>query len=213
MSLRKEKAARLKVQVLDNTLKLVGRKSFEDLYVDDICDKVKISKVTLFKYFPQKEDILMYYLRIWCLRRSVELAQKPREGMAGIHFILDKISDEYEERPGFVLSLLGYLADAKRPLKPFPVKPEEKRLLYPDLEAVGTMEIFSLDQMLEKFVLEAIFRKEITKSSSTRDITNLISSILFGGILVAHLNQQNPLKHSYRKTVDLALKGLHGGAS
>lgn len=210
MSLRKEKAARLKVQVLDNTLKLVGKKSFDDLYVDDICDKVKISKVTLFKYFPQKEDILMYYLRIWCLSRSVELAQKPREGIGGIHYLFDKISDEYEERPGFVLSLLGYLADAKRPPKPFPVKPEEKRLLYPEIDAIGTMEIFSLDQMLEKFVLEAIFRKEITKSSSTRDITNLISSILFGGILVAHLNQQNPLKHFYRKAVDLALKGLHG---
>ncbi len=210
MSLRKEKAARLKVQVLDNTLKLVGKKSFEDLYVDDICDKVKISKVTLFKYFPQKEDILMYYLRIWCLARTVELSQKPREGMAGIHYLFDKIADEYEERPGFVLSLVGYLSDAKRPPKPFPVKPEEKRLLYPEVDSVATLEIYSVDQMLEKFVLEAIFRKEITKSTSTRDITNLISSMLFGGILVAHLNQQNPLKHFFRKTIDLALKGLNG---
>ncbi len=210
MSLRKEKAARLKVQVLDNTLKLVGKKSFEDLYVDDICDKVKISKVTLFKYFPQKEDILMYYLRIWCLARTVELSQKPREGMAGVHYLFDKIADEYEERPGFVLSLVGYLSDAKRPPKPFPVKPEEKRLLYPEVDSVATLEIYSVDQMLEKFVLEAIFRKEITKSTSTRDITNLISSMLFGGILVAHLNQQNPLKHFFRKTIDLALKGLNG---
>jgi AcrR family transcriptional regulator len=210
MSLRKEKAARLKVQVLDNTLKLVGKKSFEDLYVDDICDKVKISKVTLFKYFPQKEDILMYYLRIWCLARTVELSQKPREGLAGIHYLFDKIAEEYEERPGFVLSLVGYLSDAKRPPKPFPVKPEEKRLLYPEVDSVATLEIYSVDQMLEKFVLEAIFRKEITKSTSTRDITNLISSMLFGGILVAHLNQQNPLKHFFRKTIDLALKGLNG---
>ena len=81
MSLRKEKAARLKVQVLDQTLKLVGKKSFDDLYVDDICAKVKISKVTLFKYFPQKEDILTYYFRIWCLGRTVELIQKPKEGI------------------------------------------------------------------------------------------------------------------------------------
>ena len=59
MSLQKEKAARLKVQVLDHTLKLIEKKSFDDLYVDDLCAKVKISKVTLFKYFPQKEDILL----------------------------------------------------------------------------------------------------------------------------------------------------------
>ena len=59
MGLRKEKAARIKVQVLDQTLRLIGKKSFDDLYIEDLCAKVKISKVTLFKYFPQKEDILL----------------------------------------------------------------------------------------------------------------------------------------------------------
>ncbi len=93
MSLRKEKAARLKVQVLDHTLKLIGKKSFDDLYVDDLCAKVKISKVTLFKYFPQKEDILLYYFRIWCLTRSTELLVKPREGLQGIYFLFDKLSE------------------------------------------------------------------------------------------------------------------------
>ena len=208
MSLRKEKAARLKVQVLDNTLKLIGKKSFDDLYVDDICDKVKISKVTLFKYFPQKEDILLYYFRVWCLSRAVELIQKPKEGILGIYYLFDKLSDEYEERPGLMLSLIGYLSDLKRPPKPFVVKPEEKKLLFPEMENIGAIEILSLDNMLEKFVLEAIFRKEITKTISTRDITNLMSSIFLGGIVAAYLNQQSPVKIFFRRNLDLALRGL-----
>src|SRR5277367_2360065 len=93
MSLRKEKAARLKLSVLDQTVKLIGKKSFDDLYVDEICNKVKISKVTLFKYFPQKEDILSYYFRVWCLRRAVELHDKPKEGVQGILFLFDKLSE------------------------------------------------------------------------------------------------------------------------
>jgi AcrR family transcriptional regulator len=208
MSLRKEKAARLKVHVLDHTLKLVGKKSFEDLFVDDICAKVKISKVTLFKYFPQKEDILTYYFRIWCLSRSVELLQKPKEGLQAIYYLFDKLSEEFEERPGFMLSLIGYLADAKRPHKPFPVKPEEKKLLFPEIENISTVEIMSIDQMLEKFVLEGIFKKEITKSISTRDITSLIVSLFYGGMIIAHINQQSPLKPFFRKILDLAMKGL-----
>lgn len=208
MSLRKEKAARLKVQVLDNTLKLIGKKSFDDLYVDDICDKVKISKVTLFKYFPQKEDILLYYFRVWCLTRSVELAQKPREGVQAIYYLFDKFGEEFEERPGFMLSLIGYLADLNRAPKPFPVKPEEKKLFFPEVENISSIEILSLDQMLEKFVLEAIFRKEITKTVSTRDITNLITSILIGGVVTVHLNQQNAVKIFFRRNLDLVLKGL-----
>lgn len=208
MNLRKEKAARLKIQILENTLKLIGKKPFEDLYVDDLCAKVKISKVTFFKYFPQKEDVLLYYFRIWCLERSVDLKSKPREGLQGIYYLSDKLSEECENHPGLMLSLIGYLADLKRPPKPFTVRPEEKRLLFPDLEEVHTVEILSLDQMLEKFTLEAIFKKEITKASATRDITNLFLTIVLGSVVAGHINQISPLKFFFRKNIDLVMKGL-----
>ena len=208
MSLRKEKAARLKVQVFEHTVRLIGKKPFEDLYVDDICEKVKISKVTFFKYFPQKEDVLLYHFRIWCLTRCVELMQKPKEGIQGIYYLFDKASEECEERPGLMLSLIGYWSDLRRPPKPFPVKPEEKRLLFPNHENISAVDIFSLEQMLEKFTLEAIFRKEITKTTSIRDITNLLSTIFIGSIVTAHLNQLAPLKLFFRRNLDNVLKGL-----
>lgn len=208
MSLRKEKAARLKVQVLEHTLKLVGKKAFDDIYVEDICEKVKISKVTFFKYFPQKEDVLLYHFRIWCLSRSVDLKLKPKEGIQGVYFLLDKLSEECETHPGLMLSLIGYLSDSKRPPKPFPVKPEEKKLLFQDVEDVNTIEILSLDQMLEKFTLEAIFKKEITKTTSTRDITNLFNTVFLGSIITAHMTQQSPLKLFFRRNLDNVMKGL-----
>ncbi|HEY0652239.1 MAG TPA: TetR/AcrR family transcriptional regulator [Chryseosolibacter sp.] len=208
MSLRKEKAARLKVQVLEHTLKLVGKKAFDDIYVEDICEKVKISKVTFFKYFPQKEDVLLYHFRIWCLSRSVDLKLKPKEGIQGVYFLLDKLSEECETHPGLMLSLIGYLSDSKRPPKPFPVKPEEKKLLFPEVEDVSSVEILSLDQMLEKFTLEAIFKKEITKTTSTRDITNLFNTVFLGSIVTAHMTQQSPLKLFFRRNLDNLMKGL-----
>lgn len=209
MSLRKEKSARLKVHILEQTLKNVGRKSFADLYVDDICDKVKISKVTFFKYFPQKEDVLMYYLRIWCLHRAVDLRNKPREGVQGIYYLFEKLADEYELRPGIVLSLVAYLADMNRSIKPFPVKAEEKNFLYPTDEAVQQVEIQSIDQMLEKFILEAIFKKEITKTTATRDISNLLMANLLGSIIVTHTNQIAPVKVFFRRNVEWLLNGLN----
>jgi AcrR family transcriptional regulator len=208
MGLRKEKAARLKVHILENTLKLIGKKPFEDLYVDALCAKVKISKVTFFKYFPQKEDILLYYLRIWCLDRVIELQAKPREGLQGILYLSDKLSESCEQHPGIMLSLVGYLSDVKRSVKPFPVKAEEKVIIHPTVPNVQSIEIQSLDQMLEKFTLECLFKKEITKTSSTRDITNLFLTILLGSILTGHINQISPLKFFFRKNIDLVVKGL-----
>lgn len=208
MNLRKEKAARLKIQILETTLKLIGKKPFEDLFVDDLCAKVKISKVTFFKYFPQKEDILLYYFRIWCLERAIEIKSKPREGLQGIYYLADKLSEECENHPGLMLSLIGYLTDLKRPPKPFTVRPEEKKLLFPDREEIHTVEILSLDQMLEKFTLEAIFKKEITKTSSTREVTNLFLTVLLGSVVTAHINQISPVKFFFRKNIDLLMRGL-----
>ena len=208
MGLRKEKAARLKVQLLQSTLKLIGRKPFEDLYVDDLCAKVKISKVTFFKYFPQKEDLLLYYFRVWCLDRIVELSTKPKEGIQGIYFLSDKLCESCEQHPGLMLSLLGYLTNVKRSFKPFPVKSEEKVILYPSYPEILALDIQSLDQMLEKFTLEAIFKNEITKSSSTREITNLFLTTLLGSMVTSHINQISPLKFYFRKNLDLVLKGL-----
>lgn len=208
MGLRREKSAKLKVQVLDQMLKLAGKKAFEELHVETLCGKVKISKVTFFKYFPQKEDLLLYFLRIWCLDRAVELRKRPKEGVQAILYLFDKLSETYETYPGLMLELVGYLSDAKRSPKPFPVKAEERKLLYPDFPDIEATEIFSVEQMLEKGVLEAIFRKEITRTTSTRDVTNLLTAVFFGSVVGAHLIQQTPMKLFIRKNVELILRGL-----
>ncbi len=208
MSLRKEKAAIIKLSVLDHTIKMIGTKSFDKIHVDEICKKTKISKVTLFKYFPQKEDLLLYYFRVWSLRRLVELKEKPREGLAGIQYLFDKISEDFEAHPGIILSWVGYLSDMGRTIKPFPLKAEEKKLLFPEVKDIQLIELQSLDQMIEKFSLEAIFKKEITKTTSTRDITNAFMAIFYGSIINAYINQVNPAKMFFRKNVETLLKGL-----
>jgi len=208
MSLRKEKAARLKLSVLEHTLKLIGRRPFDDLYVDDICVRVKISKVTLFKYFPAKEDILSYYFRVWCLRRTVELREKPKDGVQGIYYLFDKIGEDFDQHPGIVLSVMAYLSNPKRVPKPFPLKVEEKKLLFPDVADIASVDIQSIDQLIEKHALEAVFRKEITKTSSTRDITNLLTSLFFGSIISLQLNHGNQTKQFMRRNLELVLKGM-----
>jgi AcrR family transcriptional regulator len=208
MSLIKEKAARLKLAVLEQTLKLIGRRPFEDLFVEDICARVKISKVTLFKYFPVKEDILAYYFRIWCLRRTVELKEKPREGVSGVTYLFDKLSEDFDQHPGIFLSLVAYLSSPKRPPKPFPLKAEEKKLLFPDQADIHHVEIMSIEQLFEKFALEGVFKKEFTRTSNTRDITQQLMTLFFGSLVTLQLTQASPTKPVLRRMVELAVKGV-----
>jgi len=206
--LRPVKAAKLKLVILQATIDLIGEGSFKDLHINDLCDKVNISKVTLFKYFPQKEDILLYYMRIWTFHRAVEMRNSGKKGVEGIFFMADKLSESYERNPGLTLSFIGHLANTQVIQKPFPVKEDEKRSLYPDIPNVETIEIQSIEQLLETFLLEAIFNREITKSSNTKDLTYTIVSVIYGTILTAHIHRITPSKLFFRRNVEMVLDGL-----
>lgn len=206
--LRPIKAAKLKLVILQATIELIGDGSFKDLHISELCDRVNISKVTLFKYFPQKEDILLYYMRIWTFHRAVEMRNCEKKGINGVLFLADKLSESFEKHPGLILSFIGHLANTQVIQKPFPVKEEEKKILYPDIQNVGTIEIQSLEQLLETFMLEAIFGREITKSSNTKDLTYAVVSSIYGTILTAHIHRIVPSKLYFRRNVETVLNGL-----
>ncbi|MTI40620.1 TetR/AcrR family transcriptional regulator [Fulvivirga lutimaris] len=206
-SIRETKSAKIKIDILNATLNLVGKKSFKDLYVDDICEKVDVSKVTFFKYFPQKEDILLYYLRVWCLDRVVELDQQNREGLDGVHYLFDKMAIAYERHPGLILSLISYLTSLQRPPAPFPLKTVEREILHPSLMA-DKVELLSLQQMMEKFLLEAVFKSQITTKSDTKELALVFMTLMYGSIVMAHLRQVSPINVLFKRNINNLLKGL-----
>lgn len=208
VGVRAKKSARIKVEILIASTQLVGKKSFTELYVDDICDRVGISKVTFFKYFPQKDDILLYFLRTWCLDRAVDLYHNPKEGIDGILYLFDKVAETFERNPGLMLSLISYFTSLTRPPSPFPLKSVERRILYPNEPDLDQIQIMSIPQMMEKFLLEAIFKKQITLSSHTKELANLFITVLYGSIVTAHLEQISPIKVLFRRNIDNLLKGL-----
>lgn len=205
---RARKSARIKIDILDATTKLIGRKAFSELHVDEICDRVGVSKVTFFKYFPQKDDVLLYFLRAWCLKRAVELHQKPKEGLNGIYFLMDKLADTCEEQPGLWLSLISYMTSLNRPPAPYPLKTIERVMLFPDNPSIKDVELLSLNQMIDKFLLEAIFKNEIVGISDTKDISNLFLSVIYGSIMTAHIRQINSPRQYFKQNIDGLLKQL-----
>jgi len=207
-SVRETKSAKIKIDILGATLSMVGKKSFKDLYVDEICEKVNVSKVTFFKYFPQKEDILLYYLRVWCLDRAVELEKQNREGLDGVHFLFDKMAIAYERHPGLILSLISYLTSLQRPPSPFPLKTVEREILHPSLRLEEKVEILSLQQMMEKFLLEAVFKTQITTRSDTKELALVFMTIMYGSIVMAHLRQISPINVLFKRNINNLLKGL-----
>ena len=58
--LRARKRTRIKLMVQAEALKLFGRKGYEQTTVDDIAHAAAMSPRTFFRYFPTKEDVVLW---------------------------------------------------------------------------------------------------------------------------------------------------------
>ncbi len=73
---RANNAAKIKVKCVNALFKRLHSSSFDDVMVREICSDVGISKVTFFKYFSCKEELLRYQYRIWCFHICIDLAKR-----------------------------------------------------------------------------------------------------------------------------------------
>ncbi len=207
-SIRENKTARIKISILNASLELIGQNSFECVHVMQICDLVGISKVTFFKYFPQKEEILRYYYRVWSFHRAVELSKDHKSGLAGVRYLFDCVSLSYSKYPGVFLGLYGYLSKLEMPVNPFSLKIAERKLLYPEIENIHEIESLSIDQLFENFLLEAIFNKEITRTGNVKQLLHMLDTILFGTVLTAHVKLSEPSPLLFKQNLEMFLESL-----
>ncbi|HET8859201.1 TetR/AcrR family transcriptional regulator [Marivirga sp.] len=200
VSLRERKAAKLKLLILSLVKKLLINRSFNDIHVTDICREANISKVTFFRYFPQKEDILLYFMRVWAYEVNVELQKNQIKGLAAVKYIYDRYGDLCENYNSLILHFIKYHAASTKTLKPISIKKAEKIVLFPNYEDAHKIEVLAFDKLLEKYLLEAIFRTDITKSSNVNDLVSMLLTTTYGSILVAKMKQL-PVKALLKKNV------------
>lgn len=206
ISLRELKKARAKLTLYEASLELIGTRSFREVMVDDICRKAEISKVTFFKFYRQKEDLLVYYMRVWLTERLIELADDPLRGFAAVRHILRKVSEDAAERPGLMLSLIGFLAESRM----HPCMPElteaEVRLLFPGKEALGAQDpnLFALFRQCEAEAREdGMLREGVDEETAVK----ALFTIFYGAFLSAHLYGEKDVMRVYDAHLALLEKG------
>ncbi len=111
--LRQIKFVKTRTSVLKATRNLLKEKKFEDITIDEICQHSQISRGTFFNYFPQKDFIFYYYLRIF----TIKIAKRIENWDEDLSFI-DQLNDIYRwfteesQYPGFVSSYISYLLES-----------------------------------------------------------------------------------------------------
>ncbi len=72
-SLRKINYVKTRTTILKTTTNLLKEKEFEDITIDELCQKAQISRGTFFNYFASKEHIFHYFLRIFTIKVALRM--------------------------------------------------------------------------------------------------------------------------------------------
>ena len=74
-SLRKINYVKTRTTILKTVTNLLKKEEFSDITVDEICQKAQISRGTFFNYFPTKDHVFHYYLRIFTIKIALRIKE------------------------------------------------------------------------------------------------------------------------------------------
>ena len=194
--LRELKKARSKIALYESFLSLMEDGTFRDVMLDDICRKAEVSRVTFFNYFQRKEDLLVYFMRVWLTERIIEIGAGRMRGFAAVRHLLQQVARQSERQPGIMPSLISYLAE----MNMHPCMPElseaEIRLLFPGNETVGA-EAPDMRKLLEACMREAKADGELRKEYTVDSAVQALFTVFYGGFLTARLYGTNHVADVY----------------
>jgi AcrR family transcriptional regulator len=206
MGVREAKKAKLKLAVLETTLKLLKEKPFDKIKVVDICRQVGTSEVTFFKYFKKKEEVLQYFMLVWDYKRSHRLKREGfKRGIAGVYDIFRDIA-ETDNAVGIMVALISFIASQTE-------KPAAVKLEAYEKEAIVQEEIRDeneeeLEAQMVRMIGEAMEDGAIREDTRMEDIIKVLSGIFYGVPLITHMTCGTDLYGDYRRALDYVFEAL-----
>ncbi len=115
LSLREKKFACVRLAILSAVLRLTKERSLADISVREICELAQVAPATFFNYFPSKEDVLVYYMRLWSIPITLQCRAVAVQGtvLDAIAAVFDYTARETEQNPRLMFEIIAIIAHAK----------------------------------------------------------------------------------------------------
>jgi len=124
-SIREKKKALLKKAILEEMLRQLKTKELNEIHLEDLCNNINTSKVTFFKYFNNKEQVLDYFVCKWLYDRSFEIHRQWFQGEKGLYQVFRSISEEAAIGKKIMIALINYYSKLTKKPEVIDVSPYE----------------------------------------------------------------------------------------
>lgn len=201
-SLRKINYVKTRTTILKTAANLLKQEEFSDITVDEICQKAQISRGTFFNYFPTKEHIFHYYLRIFTIRIALRMKEWPED--LSFHEKVEQIYNWFKEDKQYAkffnnyINFILYVGEKSNEMKLIDAEfvyffngiTEEEYADYNEL---------TLGQLFEKVCKEASEKGEIVLQDSPEALSSMLIGTLAGTYLSDVINPEKTHLDTFEK--------------
>lgn len=209
--LRERKAADLKIRLVDLLTEELEHKGFHEVRVEDLCEKVMISKVTFFRYFPTKDALLWYHDSVWTYRVKAECLLKGLEGVDALRFFFRDMAWHINRHGNLFACFFGISTQLIEGEERVVLTDAEKLAIHPDGSTLAFEINYSVGDFLRTHVARAREAGQIRTDVSAETQVLLFGALFNGSALVGlRVSPERPgdvFETTFEALVDLLTPG------
>ncbi len=209
-TLRERKHAQTKLALLRSAIEKLKEKPLDEITVKEICNELPVSEVTFYNYYPTKQDLIHFHLKLWSVEVTHHLTSEcgPDAGLSAIEAFFAFNAERMQEHPTLVREIITKIARADNPPSLGAITKAELEHAFPDEPAMKDTGFTELPDILRPYVANAIHRGELPKNTDQELVLNLLCTMFMGLLLTFPVAKGKNLADLYRQQLDLLWAGI-----
>ncbi|MDD5691482.1 MAG: TetR/AcrR family transcriptional regulator [Candidatus Omnitrophica bacterium] len=209
-SLRERKHARTKIAIMDAFIKRLEKSRFDDISIRQICKSVEVSEGTFFNYFPEKIDIINYYMNLMFLK----IIWKARKDATQVQYIplinatFSGLAEELLNHNNIVYQMISLMIVQREKPKTVVISNLERQIYFPGAEGIDNIRVMLVDDFLRECLLGAVRNGELPKDIKINDVLVSLMTILSGSLLAAKFAEIKDRSYHYMRQLRFLWNGL-----
>lgn len=208
-SLREKKCARTKLGLMNAFLKRLKNTAFDDISIREVCRDAEVAQKTFFNYFPEKLDVIAYYLQLRALRMIFEARQAVPEGkyLARIQYLFSQMGKELSN-DNIIYQIISVLLIQGQKPKNIDISEVEKQMVFPECEGIETVPSVRLQDWILECVKAARKQGELPAKTNIEDVVISLMTILCGTLLATRVENIKDRDYHYMRQLQILWQGL-----